>query len=100
MAENSGYYGSDGKFAFVPVGIGFLAGAFFVCGADWIISKLGLQSTTTMIGKLNIRVCTWKIGTDSLCKGYKYCNIDCFLLKNTDLESTTLIIFLVSTHII
>ena len=34
MAEESGNYGMNGEFAFVPVAIGFALGALFVFAAD------------------------------------------------------------------
>lgn len=34
LAESSGYYGSDGRFAFIPVAGGFLLGAVFVYATD------------------------------------------------------------------
>lgn len=40
MAEISGYYGKDGKFAFIPVSIGFVFGAVFVFGADKLMPFL------------------------------------------------------------
>lgn len=51
MAKESKYYGQEGQYAFVPVGIGFLLGALFVFGADWVISKLGLRSSSLVLGK-------------------------------------------------
>lgn len=52
MAEESKMYGEEGQYAFVPVCIGFLLGALFVYGADLLISKLGLHSSTMMLGEL------------------------------------------------
>lgn len=49
MAESSGYYGENGQFAFLPVAIGFLAGAIFVYGIDKFISYLGINSNSMMI---------------------------------------------------
>lgn len=40
MAEVSGYYGKDGKFAFIPVSVGFVFGAVFVYGADKLMPLL------------------------------------------------------------
>jgi zinc transporter 11 len=34
LAEASGDYGSDGRFAFMPVAVGFLLGAVFVYATD------------------------------------------------------------------
>lgn len=46
LAESSGYYG---KFAFVPVAVGFLFGAIFVYGTDKVITYLGINSASMMI---------------------------------------------------
>ncbi|CAB3989303.1 Zinc transporter ZIP11 [Paramuricea clavata] len=43
-AEKSGLYGKDGQYAFVPVSIGFLAGAVFVYSADVLMTYLGYDS--------------------------------------------------------
>jgi len=40
MAEISGSYGKDGKFAFIPVSVGFVLGAVFVYGADKLMPFL------------------------------------------------------------
>lgn len=40
MAEASGSYGKDGRFAFVPVSVGFILGAVFVYGADKLMPFL------------------------------------------------------------
>lgn len=45
MAETSGSYGKDGKFAFLPVSIGFILGAVFVFGADKLLPFLGVESS-------------------------------------------------------
>ena len=41
-ASQSGMYGEDGQWAFIPVAIGFVLGAAFVYGADvlmpWLVS--------------------------------------------------------------
>ncbi|KAJ8897826.1 hypothetical protein PR048_003179 [Dryococelus australis] len=44
MAEQSGLYGEDGAYSFIPVAVGFLAGAAFVYAADVWISLLGIDS--------------------------------------------------------
>lgn len=49
LAESSGHYGQDGKFAFVPVALGFLLGAVFVYGTDKVITYLGINSASMMI---------------------------------------------------
>lgn len=40
MAETSGSYGNDGRFAFIPVSVGFILGAVFVFGADKLLPIL------------------------------------------------------------
>lgn len=53
MAETSGSYGKDGRFAFIPVSVGFSLGAVFVFGADKLLPILGLESsniTDTLTG--------------------------------------------------
>lgn len=45
MAATSGYYGKDGKLAFIPVSAGFILGAVFVFGADKLLPYLGLESS-------------------------------------------------------
>lgn len=45
MAEISGSYGKDGKFAFIPVSVGFVLGAVFVYGADKLMPFLGVESS-------------------------------------------------------
>ena len=40
MAATSGYYGKDGKLAFIPVSAGFILGAVFVFGADKLLPYL------------------------------------------------------------
>ncbi|XP_064628555.1 zinc transporter ZIP11-like [Lineus longissimus] len=42
MAENSGSYGSNGEWAFVPVAIGFAVGAAFVYAADILMPMFGI----------------------------------------------------------
>lgn len=49
LAESSGHYGHDGRYAFVPVAIGFLLGAIFVYGTDKMITYLGINSAAMMI---------------------------------------------------
>lgn len=49
LAETSGHYGSDGRYAFVPVAIGFLLGAIFVYATDKMITYLGINSASMMI---------------------------------------------------
>lgn len=49
LAESSGLYGSDGRYAFVPVAIGFLFGAIFVFATDKVITYLGINSASMMI---------------------------------------------------
>lgn len=40
MAAASSLYGTDGKYAFVPVSIGFLLGALFVYGSDELLTSM------------------------------------------------------------
>ena len=47
MAETSGSYGKDGKFAFIPVSVGFILGAVFVFGADKLLPLLVTLHTCT-----------------------------------------------------
>lgn len=49
LAENSGAYGANGEYAFLPVAGGFLFGAIFVFATDKIISYLGINSPNMMI---------------------------------------------------
>lgn len=56
LAETSGLYGESGQYAFFPIAVGFLLGAIFVYGTDKIISYLGLNSSSMMIGELIIKV--------------------------------------------
>ena len=51
MAESSGGYGANGEFAFLPVAVGFLAGAMFVSGADMLMKRLGVDSSALMLGE-------------------------------------------------
>lgn len=51
MAAESKVYGDEGQFAFIPVSIGFLLGAIFVFGADVLITKLGIHSTSMIVGR-------------------------------------------------
>lgn len=44
IAEKSGIYGVHGEWAFLPVAVGFLFGAFFVYAADVCLSHLNIQS--------------------------------------------------------
>ncbi|XP_059156778.1 zinc transporter ZIP11-like [Physella acuta] len=41
MAENSGLYGSNGQWAFLPIAVGFVLGALFVYAADFFIPNCG-----------------------------------------------------------
>lgn len=49
LAESSGFYGSNGEYAFVPIAFGFLLGSIFVFGTDKLISYLGINSSHMMI---------------------------------------------------
>lgn len=44
IARKAGIYGVNGEWAFVPVAIGFLLGAFFVYAADVLLYHLDIQS--------------------------------------------------------
>ena len=54
MAAESKYYGSDGEYAFLPVGIGFLIGAAFVYGTDALITNLGIQSPNMLLAMQSV----------------------------------------------
>ncbi|XP_043195265.1 zinc transporter ZIP11-like [Amphibalanus amphitrite] len=53
MAETSGGYGANGEFAFLPVAVGFLAGAMFVSGADVMMKRFGVDSSSLMLASLD-----------------------------------------------
>ncbi|KAK7506704.1 hypothetical protein BaRGS_00002179 [Batillaria attramentaria] len=50
MAEQSGNYGANGEWAFVPVAVGFGLGAAFVYGADILLPHLGGGTTNLALG--------------------------------------------------
>lgn len=50
LATNSGIYGENGEYAFIPVAGGFLLGSIFVFATDKAISYLGINSLHMMIG--------------------------------------------------
>lgn len=50
QAEESGSYGKSGQWAFIPVAIGFLMGAFFVYLTDVLLSKFGLHTPQLLLG--------------------------------------------------
>ncbi|XP_076757603.1 zinc/iron regulated transporter-related protein 48C isoform X2 [Xylocopa sonorina] len=54
MATESTSYGAEGKYAFVPVGVGFLIGAAFVYGTDALISSLGIQSPNVLLAMQSV----------------------------------------------
>lgn len=54
MAAKSNVYGSEGEYAFVPVGVGFLVGAAFVYGTDALISSLGIQSPNVLLAMQSV----------------------------------------------
>eukprot|EP00729_Bicosta_minor_P015495 gene15495-4426_t len=56
MAEESGSYGADGEWAFVPVAIGFALGALFVYGADVALPYLGFEEGLDVVGELKKEV--------------------------------------------
>ena len=49
MAEQSGYYGSEGQWAFVPVAVGFALGALFVYSTDVLLPYLVREMNWQMI---------------------------------------------------
>ncbi|XP_049873967.1 zinc transporter ZIP11 [Pectinophora gossypiella] len=49
MCKDSGSYGSEGQFAFLPVAVGFLFGAIFVFGTDKFLDYLGINSANMMM---------------------------------------------------
>ena len=51
MAEESALYGENGKYAFAPVAVGFLLGALFVYGTDFLISSIGIKSPHMILGE-------------------------------------------------
>lgn len=51
MAESSGLYGSEGKYSFIPVAIGFAFGALFVHISDEIMHYFNLTSCSVISGK-------------------------------------------------
>ena len=44
MAEQSGSYGDNGAYAFVPAAVGFFLGGGFVYAADIVMDCMGVQS--------------------------------------------------------
>jgi len=50
MAEDSKLYGQNGEYSFLPVAVGFLLGALFVYGTDFLISSLGVCSPNLILG--------------------------------------------------
>ena len=48
MAEQSGSYGANGEYAFVPAAVGFFLGGGFVCAADLVMDWIGVQSPVDM----------------------------------------------------
>lgn len=50
MAKESEAYGEDGRLAFIPACVGFLLGAAFTFAADILISKMGIESPTLLLG--------------------------------------------------
>lgn len=51
MCKESGVYGSEGQFAFIPVAAGFLFGAIFVFGTDKFLDYLGINSANMMMSE-------------------------------------------------
>ena len=48
MAEQSGSYGANGEYAFVPAAVGFFLGGGFVYAADLVMDWMGVQSPVDM----------------------------------------------------
>ncbi|CAG2069196.1 unnamed protein product, partial [Timema podura] len=55
MAAQSKLYGENGEYSFVPVSLGFLAGAVFVCGTDIFISSIGVGSSNIVLALTSYR---------------------------------------------
>ncbi|XP_037910272.1 zinc transporter ZIP11 isoform X2 [Hermetia illucens] len=66
MAEGSGMYGEDGKYAYFPVALGFLLGAIFVFGTDKLISYLGLNDSHMMIALTHTNKDKAEIASDDI----------------------------------
>ena len=49
MASDSGTYGPEGEYAFVPVAIGFFLGAAFVQASDFAMSRAGADSPLALV---------------------------------------------------
>ncbi|KAJ8679236.1 hypothetical protein QAD02_015023, partial [Eretmocerus hayati] len=54
MASESGLYGPEGEYAFLPVAVGFLIGALFVYGTDALITSLGIQSPNVLLAMQSV----------------------------------------------
>ena len=54
MAEQSGSYGANGEYAFVPAAVGFFLGGGFVYAADVVMDWIGVQSPVDM-GEQNLK---------------------------------------------
>ena len=54
MAAESKIYGSEGEYAFIPVGLGFFLGAAFVYGTDVLITTLGIQSPNVLLAMQSV----------------------------------------------
>jgi zinc transporter 11 len=57
MAEQSGSYGENGEFAFVPAAIGFFLGAAFVYAADLVMDRIGVHSPVELGKWLPLSIC-------------------------------------------
>ena len=58
MAEQSGSYGANGEYAFVPAAVGFFLGGGFVYAADLVMDWMGVQSPVDM-GERITNVIRW-----------------------------------------
>lgn len=54
MAEQSGIYGKNGEFAFVPVAVGFFLGSLFVYMVDVFLADYDLTASYLDQGKCSV----------------------------------------------
>ncbi|KAF4522936.1 hypothetical protein B566_EDAN012631, partial [Ephemera danica] len=68
MAEESGFYGADGQYAFVPVAVGFLLGALFVFGTDVLLATCGVPGLAPAVllpDELSGSTCSIEVQTEA-----------------------------------
>lgn len=53
MAIESKLYGVDGRYAFIPACVGFLLGAGFTYATDYLISRMGIESPSFLLGNVS-----------------------------------------------